>query len=288
MPYRDRLGQCLGAIIILTDVSEQVALRRAAEALLREFTSLADALDQVVWKRDHEMGRILYISNRIQTLTGWSVEELCSDAGVLDDAILAEDQAAVAAARRSGEQGWRVTFRVQIPDGRIRAFEEVATVMDDGIDHEVVGTLMDVTEVRLMEHRNALLAGAFQEIQASETRSIALLDDTLQFVSVSEAFAACVGLPACELNGQSLDCLEAALTLPLATAAQQQDDRTTHRSLRQLAQDVILSHQPAERQTVLMARANQPGDHAQLDLLPLGGGGQALGVLLQLSRLASA
>jgi hypothetical protein len=139
-----------------------------------------------------------------------------------------------------------------------------------------------------MEHRNALLAGAFQEIQASETRSIALLDDTLQFVSVSESFATCFGLPACELNGQSLDCLEGELTLPLATAAQQQDDRTTHRSLRQLAQDVILSHQPAERQTVLMARANQPGDHAQLDLLPLGGGGQALGVLLQLSRLAPA
>lgn len=288
MPYRDRLGQCLGAIIILTDVSEQMALRRTAEALLREFTSLADALDQVVWKRDLEMRRILYISQRIQSLTDWSVEELCSDAGVLDDAILAEDRAAVAEARRSGEQGWRVTFRLQLPDGRVRAFEEVATVMDDGIDHEVVGTLMDVTEVRLLERRNALLAGAFQEIQASEIQSIALLDDTLQFVSVSEAFAACFGLPVCELSGQSLDCLEAALTLPLASDAQQQDERTRHRSLRQLVQDVILSHRPVERQPVLMASSNQPGDHAQLDLVPLGESGQDLGVLLKLSRLAPA
>jgi hypothetical protein len=61
-----------------------------------------------------------------------------------------------------------------------------------------------------------------------------------------------------------------------------------HRSLRQLVQDVILSHRPVERQPVLMARANQPDVHAQLDLLPLGECGQALGVLLQLSRLAPA
>ncbi len=178
MPYRDRLGQCLGAIITLTDVSEQVALRRAAEASLREFTSLADALDQVVWKRDHTMRRILYISQRIQGLTGWSAQELCLDSALLDHAILVEDRAGVAEARRSGAQGWRVTLRLRIADGRIRAFEEVATVLDDGIDHEVVGTLSDVTEVRLMERRNALLASAFQEIQATEIQSIALLDDT--------------------------------------------------------------------------------------------------------------
>jgi hypothetical protein len=51
---------------------------------------------------------------------------------------------------------------------------------------------------------------------------------------------------------------------------------------------VILSHRPVERQPVLMASSNQADDHAQLDLLPLGESGQALGVLLKLSRLAPA
>jgi hypothetical protein len=37
-----------------------------------------------------------------------------------------------------------------------------------------------------------------------------------------------------------------------------------------------------------MASSNQADDHAQLDLLPLGESGQALGVLLKLSRLAPA
>lgn len=288
MPYRDRLGQCLGAIITLTDVSEQVALRRAAEASLREFTSLADALDQVVWKRDHEMRRILYISQRIERLTGWSAAQLCSDPGVLDHAILPDDRAAVAAARRNGAQGWRVTFRLRIPDGRERAFEEVATVLDDGNDHEVVGTLTDVTEVRRMERRNALLASAFQEMQASETQSIALLDDTLQFVSVSEAFAACFARPARELRGQSLDCLDAALTLPLPSDRQTESAPTSPGSLRQLVQDVIHGDRSVQRQSVLLTSDDQSGEQAHLDLLPLVESGQGLGVLLQLHRLTPA
>jgi len=93
MPYRDREGTRLGAIITLTDVSEMVALRRSAEAALREFASLADALEQAVWKRDHTMERILYMSRRIERLTGWSAAELCHDPQLFDNAIHADDRA---------------------------------------------------------------------------------------------------------------------------------------------------------------------------------------------------
>jgi two-component system CheB/CheR fusion protein len=288
MPYRDRLGQCLGAIINLTDVSEQVALRRAAEASLREFTSLADALDQVVWKRDQGMGRILYISQRIQELTGWSAEQLRSDPGLLDRAILSEDRAAVAAARHQGAQGWRITFRLRIPDGRERAFEEVATVLDDGDDQEVVGTLTDVSEVRRLERRNALLASAFQQVQASAPQSIALLDDSLLFVSVTEAFAACCGRSASELQGRSLDDLDEVLTLPQASQPQPPSGPTAPGSLRELVQTVIDGQRIAQPQAVLLSRGDPPGEQAQLDLLPLGESGHGLGVLLLLLRPAPA
>lgn len=286
MPYRDRLGQCLGVIITLTDVSEQVALRRAAEASLREFITLADALDQVVWKRDHKMGRILYISHRIHQLTGWSAEQLCADPGLLDHAILPEDQPAVAAARGKGAQGWRVTFRLRIPDGRERTFEEVATVLEDGNEHEVVGTITDVTEVRRMERRNALLASAFEERQGSETQSLALLDDTLQFVSVSEAFAACLRRPAAALRGQSLDCLQAVLRLRPAAEPQGQATPTAAGSLQQLVADVIHGHRSPPQQPVPVACGDQPETQAHLHLLPLRESGQGLGVLLRLAPAA--
>ena len=81
LPYVEREDQRLGAIITLTDVSELVALRRAAEASLGEFSSLTDALDAAVWKRDHSMRRLLYASRRFLPLTGWSPAELVARPG---------------------------------------------------------------------------------------------------------------------------------------------------------------------------------------------------------------
>jgi len=228
------------------------------------------------------------MSQRIQGLTGWSPEQICLEPGLLDRAILADDRAAVAEARRSSEQGWRITFRLHLPDDRVRAFEEVATVLNDGIDHVVVGTLTDVTDVLLLERRNALLACAFQEIQASEAQSIALVDDMLQFVTVSDAFAACFGRPAHQLRGHSLDCLADILTLLPGSDPQAETGPTPPLSLRQLVEEVINNHRSAHRQSVLLLSGELPGEHALLDLLPLSESGRALGVLLRLLRFAPA
>jgi two-component system, chemotaxis family, CheB/CheR fusion protein len=145
MPYRNGEGTILGGIITLTDVSEMVALRRAAEASLQEFTSLADALDQVVWKRDHTLSRFLYLSRRIEDLTGWTVAELCADTCLFDDAIHPDDRSRVAAARRSSPAGWTVTYRLNCPNRGQRSFSEVARVLDETNHHYVVGTLTDIT-----------------------------------------------------------------------------------------------------------------------------------------------
>ncbi|MEB3320317.1 MAG: chemotaxis protein CheB [Cyanobium sp.] len=282
MPYCDRLGLRLGAIITLTDVSEQVALRRAAEASLREFASLANALEQVVWKRDRGMSRILYISQRIQGLTGWSPSELCADPGLLEEAILTEDRAAVETARRSGEQGWSVTFRVRVRDGRERAFQEVASVLEDSSQQEVVGTLRDVTEVRLLERRHALLACAFEAIEADESKPIALLDDTLKIVSVSESFASLFARQSNALQGQPLASLEPSLLLLAEQEQPPQGAPVVEPVLHQLVEQVIRSREPAHRQALVRPSPDSRSDRFHLDLLPLGESGKGLGVLLHL------
>ncbi len=155
MPYRNGDGTILGGIITLTDVSEMVALRRAAEGSLHEFTTLADALDQVVWKRDHTLNRFLYISRRIEALSGWKVAELCMDASLFDDAIHPDDRGRVDSARRSSQAGWTVTYRLNCPGRGQRLFCEVARVLDEGNLHDVVGTLADVTEAEASPRNNA-------------------------------------------------------------------------------------------------------------------------------------
>jgi len=152
MPYRNGSGKILGGIITLTDVSEMVALRRVAEASLQEFTSLANALDQVVWKRDHTLNRFLYLSRRIETLTGWKVAELCADTQLFDDAIHPDDRERVDAARRASQTGWTVTYRLNCPSRGQRSFCEVARILDETNHHYVVGTMADVTDAVVTSH----------------------------------------------------------------------------------------------------------------------------------------
>jgi two-component system CheB/CheR fusion protein len=208
MPYRDREGTRLGAIITLTDVSELVALRRSAEAALREFASLADALEQAVWKRDHTMERILYMSRRIQQLTGWSAAELCHNPRLFDGAIHAEDQARVAAARHVSGTSWSVTYRLRRRDGQLSTLQETATVLDDGHDHAIVGTLSDVTEQHRLEQHSRLLAQGFETLIAHGNAAVALLDHSLCCVAASPGLAAALGSPPASLLSRSLDQLE--------------------------------------------------------------------------------
>ena len=211
MPYRNGAGQVLGGIITLTDVTELVALRRAAEASLQEFSSLADALDQVVWKRDHTLKRFLYLSRRIQALTGWSVASLCGDAGLFDAAIHPDDRPRVDAARRAGRSGWAVTYRLQCRDGELRSFSEVATVLDAANHHDVVGTLADVTDQERASSRLRLFRCAFEALRADGAGRIALLDASLQVVVIGERLAADLGCAPAELQGRSIEALAAHL-----------------------------------------------------------------------------
>jgi two-component system, chemotaxis family, CheB/CheR fusion protein len=287
MPYRNREGLRLGAIITLTDVGELVALRRAAEASLREFTSLADALDQAVWKRDHTMGRLLYMSRRIEKLTGWSPSQLVENPELFDTAIHPADRPGVAAARHAKGSGWTVTYRLIGRDGQIRALQEVATVVDESNDHYIVGTLTDVTSERLLGQRTRLLASGFERVVAAEAGpALALLDGSGQIVAASGRFAAVLGLPADGLEGHRLEQLAALLELVPATATEpaqaQAQAQAQAGNLIELAQG-LLQHAPTQTRLRLQTRlAQAPHTGLQLELTPLSAGEVVMGLLLQL------
>jgi two-component system CheB/CheR fusion protein len=269
MPYRDKEGVRLGAIITLTDVSELVALRRAAEASLREFSNLTEALEQAVWKRDHTMRQILYLSRRIEPLTGWSAAELCSNPALLDGAIVAADRARVEAARSSSGSGWSITYRLIDRRGQERAVHEVATVVDESHEHYIVGTLCEVTQQSQLQQRNQLLASGFEALLASAGSPLALVDPSLQIVGASTSFAELLHHDAAELKDLPLQllCRELAPDGGLLDAAQQ-----------------LLLQPPAtlnpKRELIELATAR--GTRLALALVPLVAGQQVLGILLEL------
>lgn len=214
MPYRNKVGECLGAILTLTDISELVALRQVAQASLREFTNLADALDQVVWKRDYSMGQLLYVSGRIKQLSGWSAAELGSSPQLLDQAIVPADRARVEAVRSAGGSGWSVIYHLIDRDGQERTVQEVAVVADASHDPCIVGTLSDISGQRLEQRHTRLLASGLEALLAHDTLPLALVDPELRIVVCSQRFCDHLGLAPASLTNQPLERLSAALCQP--------------------------------------------------------------------------
>ncbi|MCX5953557.1 MAG: PAS domain-containing protein [Cyanobacteria bacterium] len=203
MPYLDRDRRPMGAIITLTDLGELVALRRTAEAALDDFTRLTDSLEQAVWKRNGNLDRLLYISAPIQTLTGWTPAELCSQPSLLEESIEPADRPRVAASRTKDSTGWTVAYRLGTRDGHRIQVVETATVIKGDHDHCVVGTLTDVTETTAVAKQAADLSTIFASVFHSQCFDVVVLDDSLKVLMANErlcarlvqAMGSLVGLP---------------------------------------------------------------------------------------------
>jgi two-component system CheB/CheR fusion protein len=283
MPYQNRERHTLGAIITLTDVSEMVALRRAAEASLHEFESLADALEQAVWKRDRSCQRIFYISSRIHDLLGWDPPEICIQPGLLDGAIVPSDQSFVMASREagSGATGWEISYRMTRRDGEVRLFREVAILLDGGdVESTVFGTLSDITEQQATLNQKQFLGRAFQSLMDCDPLPIALLDASLRLVAMNGPFSQRFGGNSADRSCLTIDDLEKVVVLlrePVNSGA----ETPAQGGLRTLAEQAMESKQPYLQQSAewLQPGANKPT--LSLDILPIHSTEESTGLLLK-------
>ena len=284
MPYRTRDDQTLGAIITLTDISELKAIHQAAENSLQEFESLADMLEQVVWKRDPTHARFLYISARVESLLGWRSSELCSMASLLDGAILPADRESVLAARATDKGRWDVTYGITRRDGEIRTMREVAITLDEGMSEgSVVGTLTDITDQQRLVQRNQFLSSAFRTLIETGDQPVALLDASLRAVLVNDRFARSLRTPSTELQGRFLD--DVALAL-IETPKSSSDQKMTFKRLSAVAMQVIQSGEPQLGLAVRFLEAGGDNDPFTIDVCPINNSLGLQGVLLKLSPAA--
>lgn len=193
LPYRERDGRRLGAIVTLTDISELVALRRAAEASLNEFSTLTDALEQAVLKWDPTMQHLLYASQRIQAITGWSPAELCDQPKLLEAAIHPDDRVHVRLARDLNQPRWSVRYRLTTRDGRSLWVAETCTVVHDSDDGFIVGTLLDVSGIEVLENKARNTSVVFETVFEANSIGVAVLDDRLRIIRANATFCRIAG-----------------------------------------------------------------------------------------------
>jgi len=126
------------------------ALRRSEERFRRVVASVSDLI--VVLRED---GRVLYVSDSVERILGWTPEEFVQR-NVLED-IAPEDREAVAGrlARAQAEPGrvLEADFRARHRDGSWRVFESTGAALqdEDGQAGHVVSVSRDVTDRLRME-----------------------------------------------------------------------------------------------------------------------------------------
>jgi len=221
LPYLERDGRRCGAIVTLTEVSELVALRRVAEASLAEFASLADALQEVVWKRDRSMQQLLYGSQRIRALTGWTSAELGDQPGRLDALVHPEDRQRLVESRDLAGGAWSVEYRLISREGICRWVRESARVLEEGDGSTVVGTLTDITELRELQEQSRDLQAVFASLFQADRWGVAVFDDQGRLVMANARFCALVGMASTAIVGVACAQLEPESSQGLCAALQE-------------------------------------------------------------------
>ena len=142
-----------GATVFFADVTDQ----KRAQAALREseerYRDLVQELDAIVWEADPKTMLFSFVSQRAETMLGYSCELWCRSSGFLDGLIHPEDRELARAHFRSPAEGrdQEVEYRVIAADGRTVWLRDIRRVVRqlDGRD-SVRGLMVDVSEHKKM------------------------------------------------------------------------------------------------------------------------------------------
>jgi two-component system CheB/CheR fusion protein len=148
-PYRPH-QQVRGAILALSDVTELSEARRALSGRAEEVQVLADAQPHMLFRADVGMTRFTYASSSAVTVLGLEPDSLLADPTLLNGIIHPDDVAHVTSVRANtfGTDTF-VDYRVVRPDGACRVLREVSRIVESDAGAARVGTLVDITDLRL-------------------------------------------------------------------------------------------------------------------------------------------
>lgn len=154
-PIQSDTGEFVGALAMITDITE----RRAMEDALRAERRLFLSGPAIAWRwRVEENWPVEYVSENVSTL-GYTAEEFMSGRLLYAEIVHPDDLERVAQEIRDHLENHRYTFeqeyRVRTRDGRWRTLEDhqVVDLGDDGKPRYFVGYTIDVTSRREAEDR---------------------------------------------------------------------------------------------------------------------------------------
>ncbi len=153
-----------------------ITLRRAAENNLRQsqwrYESLVNSVDGIVWEGALDMFRTSFVSQQIERMLGFTVEECLSDPDFWRHHIYADDLPLLEAAFRTlSETGsYEVEYRLIAADGHVVWMRDIARLVSEDGTARVIGILVDISaykKAQAAEQEQRALAEALRDTAAT-------------------------------------------------------------------------------------------------------------------------
>jgi PAS domain S-box-containing protein len=154
-PLRDRRGNVTGLMGIGLEITERIRAAEAQQENQRRLAQLIEHVDEVIWLRETQGRKLLYISPTYAQIWGRSVASVYADADSMSAAIIpadAEIAQRFVQAMTHGQHAY-LEFRIERPNGSIAwiAAQTFAVEDESGKVYRVAGLARDITERRRSE-----------------------------------------------------------------------------------------------------------------------------------------
>jgi PAS domain S-box-containing protein len=217
-PIFDASGRVMQVGVYALDVTAEKKTKRELDRTKARLECLLDHSPVALYSRHPESCELLYISNNINNLIGFSQEEILADPFLWGQHIHPGDRQQFAATHTAGMltggQSQEYQFRHQ--DGTYRWLHDESNLIRDqhGKPLEYIGSLTDITAAKEAQKKLALSEKRYRAMVEGQTDLINLFKPDTTLLYVNEA--------TCRFMGQSQEELLGRSFLPFLTLKDQQ------------------------------------------------------------------
>lgn len=145
---------------ITDDITERRRAEEAQHAIERQYESLINSIESIVWELDYPSYRFKFVSKQAERVLGYPVSQWLEDPDFFPSHIHPEDNWVPDFCRNATEKGkdHQFEYRMIAADGSVVWLRDMVTVESiDGRPIHVRGVMIDITESRLAKQESEAL-----------------------------------------------------------------------------------------------------------------------------------